>query len=67
MINSMTAAASLPPTVIEQIIEKADGLPLFIEEITNAVVEDANRKLAEGRQSLMFSPHSWFLRPCTNH
>jgi tetratricopeptide (TPR) repeat protein len=65
MIDSMTAAASLPSTVIEQIIAKADGLPLFIEEITNAVVEDANRKLAEGRQSL--DVQSAFLVPATLH
>jgi hypothetical protein len=65
MIDSMNAEASLPPTVIEQIIAKAEGLPLFVEEITNAVVEDANRKLTEGQQSL--DVQSTFVVPATLH
>ena len=65
MIDSMNAEASLPPTVIEQIIAKAEGLPLFVEEITNAVAEDANRKLTEGQQSL--DVQSTFVVPATLH
>jgi class 3 adenylate cyclase/predicted ATPase len=65
MIDSMNAEASLPPAVIEQIIAKAEGLPLFVEEITNAVVEDANRKLTAGQQSL--DVQSTFMVPATLH
>ena len=65
MIDLMNAEASLPPAVIEQIIAKAEGLPLFVEEITNAVVEDANRKLTAGQQSL--DVQSTFMVPATLH
>jgi len=35
----VTQAKKLPRQVEEQIIEKADGVPLFIEELTKAVLE----------------------------
>jgi hypothetical protein len=33
------AAEKLPRAIVEQIIERADGVPLFIEELTKAAVE----------------------------
>jgi predicted ATPase len=32
-------AALLPPDVIEEIVERTDGVPLFVEEMTRAVLE----------------------------
>ena len=32
-------AASLPPDVIAEIVERTDGVPLFVEEMTKAVLE----------------------------
>ena len=34
-------AASLPPDIIAEIVERTDGVPLFVEELTKAVLESA--------------------------
>src|SRR6202022_3404006 len=33
------SAASLPPEMIAEIVERTDGVPLFVEEMTKAVLE----------------------------
>jgi len=45
MIAAVSAARALPETVMAQLVTRADGIPLFAEELTQAVVEagaDAN-------------------------
>src|SRR5262245_49199321 len=39
MIMRVTGGKSLPEEVTDQIIDRTDGVPLFIEELTKAVVE----------------------------
>jgi class 3 adenylate cyclase/tetratricopeptide (TPR) repeat protein len=39
MITSLTGGKTLPNEIAEQIIDRTDGVPLFIEELTKAVVE----------------------------
>jgi predicted ATPase/class 3 adenylate cyclase len=39
MVNQVTAAALLSTEVIQQIVRKTDGVPLFVEELTKSVVE----------------------------
>jgi class 3 adenylate cyclase/predicted ATPase len=39
MISSLTEGALLSNSVVEQIANKTDGVPLFIEEVTKAVLE----------------------------
>src|SRR5262245_34226083 len=39
MIMGVTGGKSLPEEVTDQIIDRTDGVPLFIEELTKAVVE----------------------------
>jgi predicted ATPase/class 3 adenylate cyclase len=39
MVEEVAAGKELSPEVIEQILSKTDGVPLFIEEITKSVVE----------------------------
>jgi class 3 adenylate cyclase len=41
IINDVTGAKSLPAEVVERIISRADGVPLFIEELTKTVLERA--------------------------
>jgi predicted ATPase len=36
MIQNLSAGGTLPLAVVDQIIEKADGVPLFIEELTSS-------------------------------
>ena len=39
MIAVLSAARALPEAVVEQLVMRADGIPLFAEELTQAVVE----------------------------
>jgi predicted ATPase len=39
MIGRMTGGKSLPQEVVEQIVAKTDGIPLFVEELTKTVLE----------------------------
>jgi len=39
MIGYVTGGKALPKEVAEQIVERTDGVPLFIEELTKSVVE----------------------------
>jgi class 3 adenylate cyclase/DNA-binding winged helix-turn-helix (wHTH) protein/predicted ATPase len=41
MVGYVAGGTALPADVMQQIVEKTDGVPLFIEEITKAVVESA--------------------------
>ncbi len=39
VIAQQTAGGSLPEAVVEALVEKADGVPLFVEELTRTVLE----------------------------
>src|SRR5437762_2267901 len=39
MVENITAGKALPPEVVQQIVAKTDGVPLFVEELTKTVVE----------------------------
>jgi class 3 adenylate cyclase/tetratricopeptide (TPR) repeat protein len=39
MIAGVTGSKALPPRIAEQIVDRTDGVPLFIEELTKAVIE----------------------------
>jgi len=39
IIRHLTRQDQLPPQILDQILEKSDGVPLFIEELTKAVIE----------------------------
>ena len=38
MVGRVTAGKSLPAEVLEQILAKTDGVPLFVEELTKTVI-----------------------------
>jgi class 3 adenylate cyclase/predicted ATPase len=38
MIRELLSGANMPQPLLDQIIEKADGVPLFIEELTNSTL-----------------------------
>ena len=46
MVANVAGNAALPPEVMEEIAERTDGVPLFVEELTKAVLEsgDASRR-----------------------
>jgi class 3 adenylate cyclase/predicted ATPase len=39
MVARVTGGKPLPPEVLTQILERTDGVPLFVEEVTKAVLE----------------------------
>ena len=56
MIGSLTPDLPLPEAAVEQIVERADGIPLFVEEITKMVIESDLVEEREGRYALATSP-----------
>jgi len=44
MIEALTAQEPLSRTTIDQIVAKTDGVPLFVEEMTKAVLESTDRR-----------------------
>jgi len=54
MVESIAGKAALPASVVEQIAERTDGVPLFVEEVTKAVLEAGVRASA----ALPAAPHS---------
>jgi len=46
------AEGPLPPAMLDQILAKTEGIPLFIEELTKAVLESRVVTLREGRYEL---------------
>src|SRR5204863_4996376 len=43
LVERLAGNAGLSDETVDEIIERADGVPLFVEELTKAVLESANR------------------------
>jgi class 3 adenylate cyclase/predicted ATPase len=66
MIGTLTANKPLPKEVLDQILAKTDGVPLFIEELTKAVLE--GRLLKEERDRyVLTAPLPPLAIPATLH
>ena len=46
MVERVTGGKALPSEVVQQIVAKTDGVPLFVEELTKTVLESG---LSPGR------------------
>jgi len=44
MIDKLTASGALPAELLDQILTRTDGVPLFVEELTRAVLESSELK-----------------------
>jgi len=53
MIDTVTQGKALPDAVIQQIVAKTDGVPLFVEEVTKSVL--ASRLLGRAADRYVFS------------
>jgi class 3 adenylate cyclase/predicted ATPase len=47
LIDSVTGNKSLPESIRQDIMERTDGIPLFVEEMTRAVLEAGSESAAE--------------------
>jgi predicted ATPase len=52
IVNRMTDGKALPTEVLQQIIEKTDGVPLFVEEMTKAILESGALKDVDNHYEL---------------
>jgi len=49
MVERVTGGKTLPAEVVQQIVAKTDGVPLFVEELTKTVVESGLLREEDGR------------------
>jgi class 3 adenylate cyclase/predicted ATPase len=66
VIRQVTHGKALPPDVVEQIVAKTDGVPLFVEESTKMVLESGLLQEREARYELT-SPLPPLAIPATLH
>ncbi|PPQ30661.1 AAA family ATPase [Rhodopila globiformis] len=63
MVTSVAGDAALPPEIVAEIAERTDGVPLFVEELTKAVLEAGTQASA----ALLAIPHPALSVPPTLH
>jgi class 3 adenylate cyclase/predicted ATPase len=39
LVSEITAGKALPPEILDRIVERTDGIPLFVEELTKSLLE----------------------------
>src|SRR5262249_46454118 len=64
IVTGMTDEKTFPAEVLQQILTKTDGVPLFVEEITKAILESGQLKAVDGHYELTGSL-STFAIPAT--
>ena len=52
MVEQVTGGKALPAEVVQQIVTKTDGVPLFVEELTKMVLESGLLRETEGHYEL---------------
>jgi predicted ATPase len=52
IVEQLTNGKNIPPEVLQQIVEKTDGVPLVIEELTKTVLESGYLKEINGHYEL---------------
>jgi predicted ATPase len=66
MIDRMTSGKKLPAEVLDQIVAKTDGVPLFMEELTKSVLESGLVREEDGAYVLASALTPLAIpRPCT--
>src|SRR5262249_10536501 len=53
MVECVADGKILPPEVMHQIVERTDGVPLFVEELTKALLESGHLKAVDGHYELV--------------
>src|SRR5262249_25927063 len=59
------SAAVLSPDVVDEIVDRTDGVPLFLEELTKAVLETANSGVDAGKGAVSSFPAASSAVPAT--
>jgi len=58
MVEKVVGGKALPPDLLEQIIAKTDGVPLFVEELTKSILESGELKEAGDHYAYAGKSHS---------
>ncbi len=66
MVEGVTGGKALPDEVLDQIIEKTDGVPLFVEELTKTILE-SGLLTEESKQFVANGPLRKLAIPATLH
>jgi predicted ATPase len=66
MITSLTGGKALPPEVVEQVVAKTDGVPLFVEELVKMILESGLVR-EEDNQYVLTGPLPPLAIPSTLH
>ena len=66
LVNRVASGKALPEEVMKQILARADGVPLFVEELTKTVLESGLLREQDGRY-LLSGPLSPLAIPTTLH
>jgi predicted ATPase len=67
MIDRIVGDKLLPVSIKQDIIERSDGIPLFVEEITKAVLEAESEGAAERTLQQFRRRQLRYLQACTHH
>ena len=66
IIARLVGNKALPADVMAEIVERTDGIPLFVEEMTKAVLEAGSEDEAAERRPPSFRRRLWpCLQACT--
>ena len=66
IIERLVGNKQLPATIRQDIIERTDGIPLFVEEMTKAVLEAEGEGAGRADCCVRFRPRRWRSRQaCT--
>ena len=65
MIDRVTGNKALPESIRQDIIERTDGVPLFVEEMTKAVLETESEGEAQRTTAAFHRRHRPSRRACT--
>ena len=52
LIHQLTGGKALPSEILDRIVERTDGIPLFIEELTKTLLESGLLREEDGRYAL---------------
>ena len=52
LMQAKVGLKSVPPNIVDQIVERTDGVPLFVEEFTQMIVESGRLKHVNGEAEL---------------
>jgi chaperonin GroL len=64
LVQKIAGGKALPNEVVAQIVDRTDGVPLFIEELTKSVLESGLVREARDRYDIRASLSAWYTARC---